>query len=1024
MRPTLLFLLTLLTLTTAAVAQTDTTAAEPEYPPPVFLGRYTSIGDSLEFVKLNIKIGELYQTQLDAALALADSALRLTRKSIVGGDHPNLAESIGNMAVLYYESGLFDKAEPFYIEALAISRRIFKGNHPSLAIDINNMASYYYVTGRYTEAEPLFEEALDIKRRFYKSDHPDLALSINNMASLYNERGRYAEAESLHKEALTMRRRIFKGDYNDLASSINNLAMFYLDRGRYSEAEPLFEEALAMRRRIYKTDHPDLALSINNMAIFYGSRGRHAEAGPLYEEALAMKRRIYETDHPALMTSINNLAHFYSVLGQYERTKSLYEEVLATSRRIFKSDHPDLAGSINNVAVIYCLMDRYAEAEPLIDEALAMARRLYKDDHPNLARTIHSTAFLYSSTNRPIKAEPLYKEARAMYYRVFEFGHPELMECDESYGNFLALNNRLQEAHQLYSEIAKSMNVAMKQSFGFEGEERQLRFLSNVLKGVLEAYSKFCVRFSDQLPKLSAEYLDVLLRFKGAAVNESARLTAEGYENTQAVALIRKLTVLREQEATLATRPPNDELRTELAGIRHRADSLDAALRRLDREYNKFRQRQEVSWNEVQRQLGEKDALIEFAAVPLPVSDKSNLTVMTCVAVVLRQTGEPQIIRLSAEEKLAPFLSKLVKPEPGTSYITDTKRSHELYKLVWQPLEKSLTGIRRAYLVPDGALHRLAFAALVVNDSTGTPVYLDDRYELRQLAGGRELLNRDKSYRPATNRASQKFVLLGNPAFSLDSTNFVMASRLARSEQPKELALRGDYGEERGSLWKELSGAQTEVENIAKICSAKKIEYVVFTSKDALEERVKALSGSSPRVLHLATHGFFFSVSRQTATQRERLFESPLGGGSSLRLEDNPMLRAGLVFAGVNRVWQGAPPIAGVEDGILTALEVSRLNFVGTELATLSACETGRGDVTNGEGIFGLQRAFQVAGAQAILMSLWKIYDQPTAEMMQMFYSAWLGGKSKVEAFRYAKAEMRRKYPTPYFWAGFVLVGE
>ncbi|MEE8200482.1 MAG: CHAT domain-containing protein, partial [Candidatus Acidoferrales bacterium] len=199
---------------------------------------------------------------------------------------------------------------------------------------------------------------------------------------------------------------------------------------------------------------------------------------------------------------------------------------------------------------------------------------------------------------------------------------------------------------------------------------------------------------------------------------------------------------------------------------------------------------------------------------------------------------------------------------------------------------------------------------------------------------------------------------------------------------------------------------------------ARNWQVELYSDERALEEAIKQVQ--APRLLHVATHGFF--LADQEGARTERLSGLPSG-------REDPMLRSGLFFAGAERTLAGQPPPAGLDDGVLTAYEATGLNLHGTELVVLSACETGQGEVKNGEGVFGLRRALQVAGAEAVLMSLWAVPDRETQELMTLFYRNWLAGQSKPQALRAAQQELRARVrerygaDLPYFWGAFVLVG-
>jgi tetratricopeptide (TPR) repeat protein len=282
----------------------------------------------------------------------------------------------------YQGEGLYQVAEFWSQQLVKVCQTLFTGDHPNVATSLNNLALLYNSQGKYSEAEPLYLDALEMRRRLFTGDHPNVATSLNNLALLYNSQGKYSEAEPLYLDALEMRRRLFTGDHPNVATSLNNLASLYDSQGRYSEAEPLYLDALEMRRRLFTGDHPNVATSLNNLAYLYNSQGKYSEAEPLYLEALEMTKRLFTGDHPDVATSLNNLASLYYNQGKYSEAEPLYLEALEMTKRLFTGDHPDVAQSLNNLASLYHYQGRYSEAEPLYFEALAMSERVLGTNHP------------------------------------------------------------------------------------------------------------------------------------------------------------------------------------------------------------------------------------------------------------------------------------------------------------------------------------------------------------------------------------------------------------------------------------------------------------------------------------------------------------------------------------------------------------------------------------------------------------------------------------------------------------------
>jgi CHAT domain-containing protein len=212
-----------------------------------------------------------------------------------------------------------------------------------------------------------------------------------------------------------------------------------------------------------------------------------------------------------------------------------------------------------------------------------------------------------------------------------------------------------------------------------------------------------------------------------------------------------------------------------------------------------------------------------------------------------------------------------------------------------------------------------------------------------------------------------------------------------------------------------LPGTLREVEKISQIAKEKQIQTALYSGVNATEESFKLLSTKEPEVIHISTHGFFFPD--------PDIQEPQVNARNEFNASADPMNRSGLLFAGANNTWNGTDPLENREDGILTAKEASYLSLKNTELIVLSACETGLGSIKGNEGVFGLQRAFKSAGVHYIMMSLWKVPDNETAEFMTIFYASWLSGKSIRAAFNDAQNKMKETYYSqPYKWAAFVLI--
>src|SRR3989339_166140 len=911
---------------------------------------------------------KFYQEKQDyqTALEWAEKALPQAEKEF-GEKDTNYVSTLGSISEIYYYQGNLDSAIYYGDINLKICRTIFKDDHPDLANSINNMAYFYNGRGNYKEAEPLYKEALEMRRRIYKSDHPALAGSINNMAYFYDGRGNYKEAEPLYKEALEMFRRIFKGDHPDLAMSINNMAYFYDGRGNYKEAEPLFREALEMFRRIFKGDHPDLAMSLNNMAVFYRERGNFKEAEPLFREALEMFRRIFKGDHPDLAMSLNNMAVFYREQGNYKEAESLYKEALEMRRRLYKGDHPNIATSINNMAFFYQKLGNYKEAEPLFREALEMVRRIFEGDHPILALSVNNMARFYQMTNRYTEAEPLFEE--------------------------------------LFESTMKNV----REYFPYLNETQKADYW-NTLDYRINNYLDFGAEYSKTKPEIVEKMVDVTLATKGIVLNSTqkalskARQTRRTLDDWQST---RQLWLQLVQNPDKAKK-----MGINVDSVERAAAELEKEISGQSSEFRKAFDTSLVRWRDVQNKLGSSEAAIEIIR-----NQSRKDTVKYLVLITKKDSKIPELVSLANGIELENSYIKRYKglidiQARGTELRDiDLQELKELYNQFWKPIQQKLGGISTAYVSMDGVYNQFNPNTLL---NPVTNKYVLEEIDLRFLTSTRDLVKDAKYANEPKPIPMDNAVLFGAPEFELKKEVIPRKKTNEDNSQTRNYYLGGLLDEIAKRGISPLPGTRIEVNKITSSFELKNIKAEDFLGEQALEENVK--SAKNPKILHIATHGVFLKDVEYMSMD----FESDMK-----KHVENPLLRSMLLFSGAENTIKGETSDDFTkDDGILTAFEVMNLDLDETELVVLSACKTGLGEIKNGEGVYGLQRAFKVAGAKSIVMSLWSVNDETTQLLMTKFYENWLGGMTKREAFRKAQLHVKSKHPDFYHWGAFVMVGE
>lgn len=317
--------------------------------------------------------------------------------------------------IYLYKRARYTEAESLYKQALQTQEKTLGAEHPNIAQSLNRLALIYRAQGRYHKAEPLYKQALAIREKALGTEHPNLAVSLNNLGLLYEKQGKYTEAEALYQRALAILEKALGIEHPYVANGLNNLGLLYFTQGKYTEAEPLYQQALAIREKTLGSEHPDVATSLNNLAALYHAQGKYAEAEPLCKRSLEIRVKVLGPEHPDVAFSLNILAERYRARGEYPEAEPLYKRALTIREKALGVEHPLFALSLNNLALLYDEQGRYGEAEPLFKQALAIREKALGAAHPDVATTLENYATLLDKMNRKVEAIEL--EARASAIR-------------------------------------------------------------------------------------------------------------------------------------------------------------------------------------------------------------------------------------------------------------------------------------------------------------------------------------------------------------------------------------------------------------------------------------------------------------------------------------------------------------------------------------------------------------------------------------------------------------------------------
>ncbi|KFA92241.1 hypothetical protein Q664_16615 [Archangium violaceum Cb vi76] len=906
------------------------------------------------------------------AMPLIERALKL-REAAHGESHLEVASCLHLLGVIHLKRGDHGRAEQYLQRAFAIREAALGGGHPDNAASMSSLADLHMSLGRFERAEPLYGRALAIRESVLGKNHPDVAAALNDLAEVYASMGHYARAEPLYARALEIQESVLGKSHPDIANSLSSLARLYVRQGDYARAEPLFERAHAISEAALGENHPDVARSLHNLANIYLEQEKSDKAEPLYERAIAIRRASLGENHPLVASSLNNLAILYKWKDDYVRARQLYERALEIRELSLGKNHPDVAPSLQNLANLSMRLGDYTRAEPLYERALEIREATLSQNHPDIAQSLNDLARVHLAKRNLAEALPLLERAFA-----------------------------LQEGH------------LRQESFGFS-EARLSSVLDHLRSG--EEYLYALVRAYPNNAHAQRLALSAALLRKGRSVEEVAhtsRIIYRGLGQADREAYER-LRTLRTQLAELSLARPGSlssgDHQQRIQELTRQGDALEADLARRSAPLRALFELPPpgVLVERVAKALPGDGALVEFVSyedsplVPRPGSSHTETpSEPRYLALLLFADGRTEAIDLGPAAPIDRAVQRLHEAIEHR-YVSYQSRARALHALVFRPLMPSIGKVRRLFLSPDGQLALVPFAAL--HDGRQ---FLADGIDITYLTSGKDLLPRFEGISPV-----QSVVVLADPAFGP-----VPDSSSAKNEGDPSTTERSAFIERFFPIlrseavdrpWPPLPGTRQEAEAIQRMLPQAQVLMGPAATKAAL------LRLATPGVLHIATHGFVGEGNAPNVTRAVHSFGAA-GEASPSHLPADPLLRSGLVLASSARFRR--------EDSLVTALELAGLDLWGTQLVVLSACDTGRGDIKPGQGVYGLRRALMVAGAQTLVTSLWKVNDKTTHQLMENYYGHLLAGQGRGAALRSAMRELRQKKPHPYYWAPFIAIGQ
>lgn len=828
-----------------------------------------------------------------------------------------------------------------------------------------DMGEMYYATNAFKMAEVSFVVALAALELNGHQSNLMYPRVIADMGMLYNGMGRYDLAMEFTVRALESRKELRGENSIDYAASLNNLAVLHKNLGDFNEAEKGLSETLKINIKASGDQSMPYAITLNNRGVLYQNLGRYKEAELDLKESLEVAAKNINSKTAKYARFQTNLGLLYQQQKKYEEAEDIFQSAInAVSRNPLKSkkSNPDYAHLLEIKASLHMETAQYSEAEALLKEALEVYARKFGTNFSGYGLAKARLGVLYRMQGNFIEAENNLKRAEYVLGNSYGKSHPHYVEVVTELALLNWQKGDVKKADELFQKsINQSLNFVNEYFAPMSDVEKAAYW--KTLRPRFEKYFAFAAQVGDTNPEVIETAINYRLATKAMLLSSTTKVKSS-ILNSGDKELVNTYNAWIDNKHQLALYYAMSK--EDLAIQNVNTDSIASVTNKLGKE------------------LSQKSGIFNEAY-------ESNTPLLADVQKVLKESeAAVEIIRIgySLDGDGPKYMALIIYPSQvkmavlsngaqlEARYFKYYKNAIKLkredtysYDQFWKPIASELEGIKNIYLSSDGVYNQISVNSL--NKATGE--YVLDKIRIHNVSSLRALTDKQLN-----SSVSKTAFLLGNPTYGSTDID-------------------------------QLPGTEKEIQSISYILKTNGFKNAVYQSSSATEQQVKNVK--SPQLLHIATHGFFVQDVKE---DNNKVFSVPLNN-----MNENVLLRSGLMLANSGKLDETSG-----NNGILTAYEAMNLDLTSTELVVLSACETGLGDIMAGEGVYGLQRAFEVAGAKAVIMSLWKVDDAATQLLMTSFYKNWVASKDKLASFRKAQMTLKAKYPEPYYWGAFVMQGQ
>jgi CHAT domain-containing protein len=937
---------------------------------------------------------------------------------------------LNDLGSLYTAIENFNKSSDYLQKAEKQATINFGSDSPKHGVVLGNLANTYLNQGKYTLAKQMFEQAEEYLNKGDMDDYtPTYAITYQNIAEGYSTFGLYDKSEKcLLKAERILELSLSKGF--DIAgnSSPDEIAAYYLRTGKNREAEKLLKQSIFDKEKVKGGNAPELIKPLNLLGKLYFTTGDYGQSETYLNRATKLSISYSGDTTLKYAESLKILRKLYAALGDYQKAEQTCLKQIAITTRILGRDNINVSEALADLAINRFYLGQSAnESRKMLNESNEIVRKQLGAENPSYINGLKTLSFLQLETNKLSSADSLisisekyweqklgkdniytpefdlikgdilrkqakydlalekYAHAQGLYKSKFSSKHPDYVKTISriaktnyikgDYKNSLSAIKVATEGY--YSFISKYFPVL---SFGEKTKYWDL------IKSDFEFFNSLALKMKDQNPELVGQMYDYVLATKALLLSNSIKVRQRILSSGNTV-LIDKFNSWNSKKdlLTKSLSYSSEQLKQENINpekLESEIENLEKDLSSSSEEFAQGFENKSFRWKDVRKALKSDEAAIEIIRFRHYTTSFSDSIIYAALIVTSQTSSNPEIVVLPNGKQLE---KKYVKYYRNTiKYKNEDEMSYDVF---WKDIEAKLKNINTLFLSCDGVYNQINIETL--EDDNGK--YALDKYNIVLVSNTKDLvLNSINEKKKGRKVVSNNITLIGNPLFYASNSKIVSRSI------------------------PQLSGAEKEANEISELYGQYTWKNNLLIGNQADEEKIKTMPGA--RILHVASHGYF-QPDQSYGKQDENAFLK--------KNEINPLLRSGLLMSGAGDIIDNNFTASNVnsQNGILTAYEAMNMNLENTELVTLSACETGLGDVQIGEGVAGLQRSFLVAGADNVVMSLFKVSDEITEKLMLTFYKKWLKSGDKRKSFIDAKREIKVQHPEALYWGSFIMIG-